>query len=156
MPMSYREQLNTVDEQLITGIRKAFIPLARIALFVIFFWFGLLKVIAVSPANPLVAQLLQQTLPFLTFEQFIIGFGIFEMIIGLAFIIPRLERLAMALLVPHMITTILPLVLLPSVTWQAFLVPTLEGQYIIKNLALVAVAFGIAAHMTPWKDKTTK
>lgn len=154
--MSYREQLNTVDERIILGIRTAFIPLARIALFVIFFWFGALKVIGASPANVLVAELLQQTLPFLTFNQFIIGFGVFEMIIGLAFIIPRLERLAMALLVPHMVTTLLPLILLPEVAWQAAFIPTLEGQYIIKNLALVAVAFGIAAHMTPWKDKPSQ
>lgn len=153
--MSYREQLNHIDKTIITGIRTAFIPMARIALFVIFFWFGILKVIGTSPANPLVAQLLHTTLPFLTFEQFIIGFGIFEMIIGITFLIPKAERLAMALLIPHMITTALPLFFLPQIAWQSLLVPTLEGQYIIKNLALVALAFGIAAHLTPWKTKPT-
>jgi len=29
------------------------------------------------------------------------------------------------------------------------MVPTLEGQYIIKNLALIAVAIGIASHLHP-------
>lgn len=151
--MSYREQLNSIDSRIIAGIKRAFMPMARIALFIIFFWFGILKVIHASPANPLVAELLHKTLPFLTFSQFIIGFGIFEMIIGITFLIPKCERLAMALLIPHMITTALPLFLLPDVAWQSAFIPTLEGQYIIKNLALVALAFGIAAHLTPWKNK---
>lgn len=151
--MSYREQLNAIDQQLITWIKKAFVPFARIALFIIFFWFGILKVIHISPANGLVTDLLTKTLPFITFNQFIIAFGVFEMIIGIIFLIPRCERLAMALLIPHMITTALPLFLLSQNTWQSLLIPTLEGQYIIKNLALIGLAFGVAAQLTPWKNK---
>jgi len=156
MPMSYRERLDTVDQHLIACIKGAFMPFARITLFIIFFWFGILKVLGTSPANPLVANLLHATLPFLTFNQFIIGFGIFEMIIGVTFLIPRMERLAMALLIPHMVTTVLPLFLLPEITWSGLLIPTLEGQYIIKNLALIGLAFGIAAHLTPWKRAVSK
>jgi len=43
----------------------------------------------------------------------------------------------------------MPLILLPQVTWSGILVPTLEGQYIIKNLAIIAAAIGIAAHLHP-------
>jgi hypothetical protein len=32
---------------------------------------------------------------------------------------------------------------------QAF-VPTLEGQYIIKNVAIIALAIGIAAQLRPY------
>lgn len=124
-------------------------PAARIALFTIFFWFGLLKVIDASPANPLVESLLQKTLPFISFESFIAGFGFYEMAIGLFFIIPGLERLAIALLVPHMIAAFLPLVFLSEITWKSFLIPTLEGQYIIKNFVIVALALGIGAHLHP-------
>ena len=85
-------------------------------------------------------------------SQFIVFFGIFEMIIGIAFLVPHLERLAIALLVPHMITTFLPLIFLQSITWQGFLTPTLEGQYIIKNLVIIALAMGIAAHLQPFKN----
>jgi hypothetical protein len=42
-----------------------------------------------------------------------------------------------------------PLVLLPGMIWQAPFVPTLEGQYIIKNAVVVAVAIGIAASAQP-------
>ncbi len=75
------------------------------------------------------------------------------MIIGIAFIIPRAERLAIALLIPHMIMTALPLLFLPAMTWQGFLTPTLEGQYIIKNLVIIALAMGIATHLHPFKRR---
>jgi uncharacterized membrane protein YkgB len=52
-----------------------------------------------------------------------------------------------------MITTFGPLVYLPDEAWQKFLVPTLEGQYIIKNLVIIATAIGIAAHLHPLKNK---
>lgn len=136
-----------IDDVVIGFLRRIFPASARVALFVVFFWFGALKLFGLSPANPLVAALLERTLSFLTFEQFIIGFGAFEMVIGLTFLIPRLERVAIALLVPHMVTTFLPLFLLPAITWAGWLIPTLEGQYIIKNLVIIALAFGIAARL---------
>lgn len=117
--------------------------LSRISLFIIFFWFGLLKIIATSPANPLVESLLTKTLPFIGFDQFIIFLGTWEMAIGIAFLIPRFERIAISILIPHMITTFMPLILLPQIGWKSFLVPTLEGQYMIKNLLIIALAINI-------------
>jgi len=121
------------------------VSFARFSLFIIYFWFGAIKVFGVSAANPLVDSLLQKTLPFLTFNQFILGLGIFEMFIGILFLFPRLLRLALPLLLIHMITTIMPLILLPALTWQSFLTPTLEGQYIIKNILIIALAFFLAS-----------
>lgn len=112
---------------------------SRFAFFIIFFWFGILKIIGISPAYSLVTALLEQTLPYLPAQSFIPYFGLYEVIIGLLFLIPGREKFAIILLVPHMGMTFLPLVLLPEITWQSFLVPTLEGQYIIKNLALIAL-----------------
>lgn len=149
--MNYREEFRTLDRKIIHHFQAISIPFARIALFVVFFWFGILKVVHESPANPLVAELLEKTLPFLTFDQFIIIFGLFEMLIGILFLVPRMERIVLPLLGVHMITTIAPLVLLPTVTWTAPLVPTLEGQYIIKNIVLIALACVIGANLRPWK-----
>lgn len=141
--------LDRLDEQLIHFVRRASDPVSRASLFIVYFWFGALKLFDASPANPLVASLLERTLPFVSFEQFIVALGMFEMVIGLTFLIPGLERLAVLLLVPHMITTFMPLVLLPAVTWQGLLSPTLEGQYIIKNLLIISLAFGLIAHLHP-------
>lgn len=143
------EHLDRMDEKIIGGMRRIFPWASRIAIFVVFFWFGALKVGGLSPANPLVLALLDQTLPFLNPVSFIVWFGIFECIIGIVFLIRGLERFAIALLVVHMITTFGPLVLLPEMAWSAAFVPTLEGQYIIKNLAIIALATGIAAHLKP-------
>lgn len=131
-------------------LRRISIPLARLALFLVYFWFGFLKVLGTSPANPLVSDLLEKTLPFLTFSQFIIAFGLFEMLIGFLFLLPGYERTAIFFLIPHLATTVAPLILLPSVTWQSFLVPTMEGQYILKNVTIVALAFSLASHLRPF------
>ena len=126
----------------------------RISIGIVYFWFGFLKLFDTSPAGPLVSDLLHRTLPFVTYENFIMGFGFYEMIIGISFLIPRLERLAIALLIPHMITTFMPLVLLPSITWKNIFVPTLEGQYIIKNLVIIALAFSMAiTHLKPLRPE---
>ena len=60
--------------------------------------------------------------------------GVYEILIAIVFLIPGLERIALPLLVPHLFVTTAPLFLLREITWQAPLIPTIEGQYIIKNI----------------------
>lgn len=117
--------------------------LSRTAIFVIYFWFGFLKLFDSSPVNPLVESLLNKTLPYVSFNQFIIFLGIWEMVIGVIFLIPKLEKAAITILAFHMITTFMPLILLPTMAWKSFLIPTLEGQYMIKNLITIALAINI-------------
>jgi uncharacterized membrane protein YkgB len=139
------------DKSFIRLLKRNSGALARAALFIVYFWFGALKLFGASPANPLIAELLGRTIPWISFDAFIVGFAMYEMLIGLFFLAPGLERVAIALLVPHLLMTALPLLVLPSLTWQGFFMPTLEGQYIVKNLLIVALAFGIAAQMIPMR-----
>ena len=90
------------------------------------------------------------------FDTFMVAFGAFECIIGILFLIKGMERVVIPLLFIHMLTTILPLFLIPEVTWSSFLVPTLEGQYIIKNVVIIAAAIGIAAHVHPMKMRPVR
>ncbi len=144
-----------IDHALIHFFRKISIPTARIALFVVFFWFGILKIIGLSPAGSLVHNLFDQTLSgFLPFNGFYIFFSFLECAIGILFLIPGAERIVMPLLLFHMGTTFLPLIFLPHETFSAPFVPTLEGQYIIKNLALIATGIGIATHLHPLSHKS--
>ena len=129
-----------------TFTRNSFIPFARFVIFVIYVWFGTLKIIDVSSAEPLVLQLKNVTLPFISFEMFYQFFAGFEILIGLLFLIPKLTKLACTLLLIHLFTTILPLIFLIETTWQSMMIPTLVGQYIIKNLVILATAWGIYAH----------
>ncbi len=140
-----------IDLRLIHFFRKISLPLARFGLFVIFFWFGFLKVVDLSPASTLVQHLFEQTIWFMNFTTFLHLFGLFEMLIGVLFLIKGTERVVIPLLFLHMITTAMPLYFLQSEIWSGFFVPTLEGQYIIKNLALIASAVVIAAHLHPMK-----
>lgn len=141
--------LRRVDLALIRFFRWLAEPLARFGLFVVFFWFGALKVVGLSPASRLVRDLFEATVPFVSFPTFIVSFGVLECLIGVLFLVRRAERVVIPLLFLHMGTTFMPLFVLPGETWQQFLVPTLEGQYIIKNVALLAAAVGIAAHLHP-------
>ena len=142
-----------IDSKLIHFFRNISDPMARFGLFVVFFWFGALKVIDMSPASPLVQALFERTIPFIPFSIFLIVFGAFEMVIGLMFLIKGFEREVLPLLTVHMITTAMPLILLGAVTWTAPFVPTMEGQYIIKNLVIVATAIAVAAHIHPMPHK---
>ena len=138
------------DEAVIMTLRKYGDEFARLAFFIIFYWFGILKVFMLSPANPLVVELLQNTfINFIPALHFLIYFGAFEMLLGTISLIPKLERVTFALLGFHLVTTVLPLFMLPSVTWDGFLVPTLIGQYIMKNIALAALSVLLYARLIP-------
>ena len=141
--------LHNIDFHLIRFFQKYWLQFARFAVAIVFIWFGLLKVLGLSPAGGLVHDLFSQTIQFISFDTFYIIFAWFEVIIGVLFLIPRMTRVVMPLLAIHMITTFGPLVFLPSESWSGFLVPTLVGQYIIKNLVIIAVAMGISAQLHP-------
>ena len=121
--------------------------LIRIPLFVIFFWFGVLKVIKLSPAQGLIIDTVYW-MPFLSPEDWVIVIGYWEMLIGLFFLAKKTTFYAMLLLFLQMSGTFMPLVLLPSVTFQNsnVLLPTLEGQYIIKNIIIITSAIVVGRY----------
>lgn len=119
------------------------IPALRLSIGVIFVWFGILKPLGLSSAQ----ELVENTIYFIPPNIFIPILGIWEVIIGLSLIIKRLNRLGILLLFMQMIGTFLPLIILPEVTWSGFLIPTLEGQYIIKNLVLISSGLVIGSQV---------
>jgi len=147
------QKIQIFDQQIIMFVKKAHPYFVRIALFIVYFWFGILKILDTSPANPLVMQLQEKTLPFLTFKQFIILFSLYEMLIGILFLFKKFDRVTIILFILHMLTAFMPLIFLPQVVWQGWFVPTLEGQYIIKNLALIALVMSIGANLKPLEKK---
>ncbi len=141
-----------IEVHLIPAFKKVSPVLARFSIATIFVWFGVIKVIGTSPATELVLALQARILPFLSGDFFVIILGVFEVMLGTLFILPHWERAAILLLMVHMVTTFLPLIFLPDIAWQSVLIPTLEGQYILKNLVVIALAIGIAAHLKPVRD----
>lgn len=136
-----------LDETFIRASRRIFEPVARIALFVIYFWFGSLKVFADSGINVLTEPLQAMLLPGISFSDFNIVFGLIEMAIGVMILIPRLERVVVVVSLLHIISTILPLFLLKDLTWNGAFRPNLLGQYILKNLLIIALTIGLAGRI---------
>jgi uncharacterized membrane protein YkgB len=70
--------------------------------------------------------------------------AIMECALGLALIFNVCMRLTFVLFLFHMIGTFSPLVVLPELTFRvAPLAPTMEGQYIIKNIVFVAAGWAV-------------
>jgi len=122
-------------------IEKYSIVIMRIALAIVYIWFGGLKIIGLSPAGDLV----EHTVFWFKPQIFIPILGICEVAIGLGLLIKRFVPITILLLLLHMIATLFPLFILTDACFDTFPYrPTLVGQYIIKNLVLVAGALVIA------------
>jgi uncharacterized membrane protein YkgB len=142
--------ISEIDAKVLDFTKRHFVFLARLALFVIFFWFGLLKIIDLSPAGDLAYAMVGKTIGLQNFNMAYIILGCFECLVGILMLVPRATLIALPLLLIHMIVVVAgPIVLLPGLIWQSFAVPTLEGQYIIKNVAVLALAIGIASNQKP-------
>jgi uncharacterized membrane protein YkgB len=141
--------IHKLDARLINFFKRTYIPLARMAFFIVFFWFGYLKLAGLSPAEPLAEALIANTVGIEHFDTLYKILGVLECAIGILFLFPKAVRIIIPILFIHMIIVCSPLVFVPDLTWQSFMVPTLEGQYIIKNIVIIALAFGVAANTQP-------
>ena len=120
----------------------------RMALGIVFFWFGALKLIpGLSPAEDLAGRTIEQlTFGAIPASVALPVLALWEVAIGLGLLLGRWMRVTLLLLFVQMAGTITPLFLFPEETFVSFpFVPTLEGQYIIKNVVLVAAAIVLGA-----------
>lgn len=139
---------DSIDKSVTQWAAQYCLPMMRIALGVVFVWFGALKLFpGLSPAQDLAAR----TISMLTFgwvpaDISVPVLAVWECAIGLGLIGGKFMRATILLLVAQMSGTLLPLIFFPGETFTAFpYAPTLEGQYIIKNLVLVAAALVLGA-----------
>ena len=93
-------------------------------------------------------QFVQDTvywMPFLSAENWTYVIGLWEILIAICFLFKKTTIIAMILLFVQMSGTFLPLIILPEVTFQDSnpFFPTLEGQYIIKNIIIITAALVI-------------
>ena len=131
------ERLDRIDRRIAAWMRDHGPLLARLSLGVVFVWFGALKVFDVGPAKELVTRTVYWADP----KWFYPFLGAWEVAIGVGLLARPLIRVAVLLLFLQMPGTFLPLVLLPHVCFEGIpWLPTLEGQYIIKNLVLISAA----------------
>ena len=126
----------------------------RISLATVFVWFGLLKVIGESP----VAELVADMAPWLPALFVVSVLGITEIILGLGLVFDRTVRIAILLLCGHLVgATLSVLVLRPDLAFQGGnpLLLTLEGEFVIKNLVLVAAGLVMLYVLRQPRDMST-
>ena len=140
--------LDPVDVRLTRWMARYGIVLLRVSLGIVFLWFGFLKFFpGLSPAHDLASR----TIGVLTFGA--IGPAIsvpvlaaWETAIGLGLITGVWMRAVLLLLFMQMLGTLTPIVLFPHEVFSRVpYAPTMEGQYIIKNLVLISAAIVVGA-----------
>ncbi|MEX2652694.1 MAG: DUF417 family protein [Acidimicrobiia bacterium] len=132
-----------VDEVVIPFLRRWGIPTLRISLAVVFIWFGALKVFGVSPVVDLVASTVYWVDP----DWFVPALGVVEVLVGVGLAARLGLRLVLLVLALQMLGTFLVFALLPDVTFQDGNPPqlTIEGEFVLKNLVLLASAMVVGA-----------
>lgn len=148
MSMSLPGWLEPLDVRITRWMATNGIPLLRISLGLVFFWFGALKFFpGLSPAQDLAGRTIER----LTFG--IVGpdlalplLATWECAIGLGLILGIWLRLVLLLLFLQMPGTLLPVLIFPGEVFIRFpYALTLEGQYIVKNFVLISGALVIGA-----------
>ena len=141
-------EFRKVDRRIRQEMARWGLPSLRISLGIIFLWFGFLKFFPdVSPAE----NMARDTMKSLTFGFVPTGLGMkilaaWECLIGLGLLFRFCMRLTLFLLALQMVGAMSPILLFPEQVFVKFpWVPTLEGQYIIKNLVLISAGLVLGA-----------
>ena len=146
-------RFDELDVAIICWMQRHGLRFLRYSLGIIFIWFGILKPFGLSPAIELVTRTVYWFPP----QVFVPLLGWWEVTIGICLLYKPLIRIGILLMVPQMIGTFLPLILLPQVVYDgSFFALTLEGQYIVKNLVLLAAALVIGSHVRDRKRTKNK
>lgn len=115
--------------------------LTRWSLAIIFLWFGLLKLVGLSPA----AELVSRTFFFIPPHVILPVLGVTEVGIAACFFFPRFLRVGLTLLALHLPGTFLSFLVVPEMCFvRAPFLLTVEGEFILKNLLLISAALFLA------------
>ncbi len=143
-----RAKLERSEERVTRWLVHRSIAILRIGLGCVFLGFGLLKFFpGLSPAEALVKETLDVlTLGVVPASVGIVLVAITECLIGLGLITNRFSRLTLALLGFQMIGAMSPLLLFSGELFGGpFHAPTLEGQYVIKDVVLISAGLVVGA-----------
>lgn len=140
-----RSLIERTDEIIIPSLRRWGVPALRISLATVFIWFGALKILGVSPVADLVASTVYWVDP----DWLVPALGVVEVLVGLGLALNRWIRAVLLILAVQMAGTFLVFLVLPDLTFQDGnpLKLTVEGEFILKNLVLLAAAMVVGAHL---------
>ena len=136
--------LREFDRLFIEEMHRWAIPVLRVCLGIVFLWFGLLKVLDVTP----VVELVGGTYSFLPQKEFLLVLGIWESLIGVGLIFKLFLQTTLALLWLQMLGTLAAPLFSPAMFFTAGnpLLLTIEGEFVVKNLILIAAGLVIGGY----------
>ncbi len=145
VPARLRRQMVGVERAAVGFMERRGVAALRIALAVVFIWFGALKVIDRSP----VEEIVKQTVFFLPGDPFFYLLGLLEIAIGVGLLIPIAPRLTLLLFWAQMAGTFLTLLVLPERSFQGGnpLLLGVLGEFVVKNLVLICAGLVIGASL---------
>lgn len=146
--MIWNERFDRLDSMITSWMARHGVTLTRLALGLVFLWFGVIKLVpGWSPAADLAIRTIDRlTLGLVPASVGLPILAVWESLIGLGLLSGKFLRLILLLLFLQMPGTMLPLLFFPSETFVHIpYSPTLEGQYIIKNLVLVSAAIVVGS-----------
>lgn len=141
-------EFDRLDAAIAGHLARYGVPVLRIGVGLVFLWFGALKFVpGLSPAQDLATRTIERlTLGAVGPDVSLPVLATWECLIGLGLLSKRFLRATLLLLALQMVGTITPLILFPLETFTIFpFAPTLEGQYIIKNVVLIGAGMVIGA-----------
>jgi len=154
---SRNNTFNKIDIAITAWMVKNGLPLLRISIGIIFFWFGILKFFeGLCPAEDLAIRTISKlTFHVISEKTIIYGLAVWEVLIGIGLLFNIFIRETLLLLYLQMIGTFTPLFLFPSEVFHIFPVSfTLEGQYIVKNIVIVSAGIVLGATVRGVKIET--
>ncbi len=152
----HKKSFDQVDMTITAWMAAKGLPLLRISIGVVFFWFGFLKFFdGLSPAEDIATRTISVITFYLIPEKIILfGLATLEVLIGVGLLFNIYMRQTLLLLYLQMLGTFFPLVLFPSEVFHVFPIAfTLEGQYIVKNIVIVSAGIVLGATVRGGKLK---
>ena len=148
-----RAAASRLDQVLIQFNRHHGLVLLRVALGVVFLWFGALKVADASPA----AQLVAETLPLLPARLAVLLMGLIEMAVGIGLLVGKALRLTLFIFFAQMVGTLLTFVVHPGASFEDGnpLRLSMTGEFVLKNLVLITAGLAIVGTVQA-KDSTSR
>ena len=134
-----------LDAAIVAWLDRYGFAILRLALGLVFLWFGALKVAGKSPVEDLVAD----TLFWLPRDVALYGIGALEIVIGLCLLLSIAMRVVLLLFFFQMAGTFLVLLTQPERAFQDGnpLLLTTDGEFVIKNLVLIGAGLVVGSRV---------
>jgi uncharacterized membrane protein YkgB len=122
----------------------------RLSLGVLYFLFGILKLFPdLSPAEMVAGETLaRMSMHLLDAREALRVLGAAECAIGVSFLLGIRPKVVFAVFLAHVAGAIMPLFVLPELMFKvAPFAPTMDGQYVLKNLVLAAAGWAVLSSL---------